>query len=226
MGRQRQAFYRGSAHPLDAYWLCRFKLHLQSRFWIQSNSLGSSSQIAWASSTAVVHFQTLAFQMCFFVRVMVTGSWPARRNSICMPTKPALGSSPSSMLWSSNSYASDTHHLVSLMTQDSLQVLPRLAPLNLCQHRRDGTQPRERRLPLDGLVEIKFQVTNCRQPRFTHQRSRIGSEMPSSRRGAVHRVRSARMLPFRMNSICAPAPRSLASSSSASSSGVVKSAGC
>src|SRR5262249_12400008 len=117
--------------------------------------------------------------MCFFVRVMVTGSWPARRNSICMPTKPALGSSPSSMLWSSNSYASDTHHLASLITQDSLQVLP----LNLCQHRRDGTQPRERRLPLYGVVEIKFQVTNCRQPWFTHQRSRIGSEIRSNRPG-------------------------------------------
>src|SRR5215472_10887726 len=154
--------------------------------------LGSSSQIAWANSTAVVHFRTLAFQTCFFVRVTVTGSWPARRNSICMPTKTALGSSPSSMLWFSNSYASDTHHLASLMTQDSLQVLPHLAPLNLCQHRRDGAQPRERRLPLDGLVEIKFQVTNRRQPRFTHRPSRIGSEIYSSRRGAIHRVRFAR----------------------------------
>src|SRR5215472_2809463 len=43
--------YRGSAHPPDAYWLCRWLS-------IQSNSLGSSSQIAWANSTAVVHFQT------------------------------------------------------------------------------------------------------------------------------------------------------------------------
>src|SRR5499425_3505350 len=186
MGRQRQAFYRGSAHPPDAYWLCRFELHLQSRLSIQSNSLGSSSQIAWANSTAVGHFQTLAFQMYFFVRVTVTGSWPARRNSICMPTNTALGSSPSSMLWSSNSYAPDTPHLASLMTQDSLQVLPHLVPLNLCQHRRDGTQPCERRFSLDGLVEIKFQVTNCRLPWFTHQCSRIGSEIHSNRRGTAH----------------------------------------
>src|SRR5215468_6718093 len=185
MARQRQALYRGSAHPPDAYWLSRFGLHLQSRLSIQSNSLGSSSQIAWANSTAVVHFQTLAFQTCFFVRVTVTGSWPARRNSICMPTKTALGSSRSSLVWFSYLYASDTHHLASLMTQDSLQVLPHLVPLNLCQHRRDGTQPRERRLSLDGLVEIKFQVTNCRQPWFTHQRSRIGSEIHSNRRRTV-----------------------------------------
>src|SRR5215472_1632198 len=112
-------------------------------------------------------------------------------------SKPALGSSPSSMLWSSNSYASDTHHLALLMTQDRLQVLPHLAPLNLCQHRRDGAQPRERRLSLDGLVEIKFQVTNCRQPWFTHQRSRIGSEIHSNRRGTAHSVKSTRMLPVR-----------------------------
>src|SRR5499427_7538473 len=223
MGRQRQAFYRGSAHPPDAYWLCRFELHLRSRLSIQSNSLGSSSQIAWANSTAVVHFQTLAFQTCFFVRVTVTGSWPARRNSICMPTKLALGSSPSSMLWSSNSYASDTHHLASLMTQDSLQVLPHLLPLDSCQHRRDGMQPRERRLSFDGLIEIEFQVTNRRQLRFTHHPSRIGSEIHSSRRGAIHRMRSARMLPVRLEidvivisqpSIRAPAPRWLASPSS------------
>src|SRR5215471_9367152 len=212
MGRQRQAFYRGSAHPPGAYWLCRFELHLQSRLSIQSNSFGSSSQIAWANSTAVVHFQTLAFQTCFFVRVTVTGSWPARRNSICMPTKPVLGSSPSSMLWSSNSYASDTHHLASLMTPDRLQVLPHLLSLDSCQHRRDGTQPRERRLPLDGVVEIEVQVTNCRQPWFTHQRSRIGSEIVSNRRG---RCRQRQIRPI-------PASRSLASSRSASSSSVAR----
>src|SRR5215469_15405387 len=95
----------------------------------------------------------------------------------------ALGSSPSSMLWSSDSYAPDTHHLASLMTQDRLQVLLHLVPLNLCQHRRDGTQPCERRFSLDGLVEIKFQVTNCRQPWFTHRPSRIASEIPSSSEG-------------------------------------------
>jgi hypothetical protein len=80
-----------------------------------------------------------------------------------MPTKTALGSSSSSTIWFPNSCAPDTRHLAWLITPDRLQVLSHLLPLDSCQHRRDGTQPRERRLPLDGLIEIEFQVTNCRQ---------------------------------------------------------------
>jgi hypothetical protein len=63
-----------------------------------------------------------------------------------MPTETALGSSPSSILWFSISCAPDTHHLTSLITPNSLEVLQHLLPLSICQHRRDGTQPRERRL--------------------------------------------------------------------------------
>ena len=40
--------------------------------------------------------------------------------------------------------------------------------LNIRQHRRDETQPRDRSLSLGGFVEIEFEVTTCRQPRFTH----------------------------------------------------------
>jgi len=70
--------------------------------------------------------------------------------------------------------------------------LPKLPPLAIRQHRRDETQPRERSLSLGGLVEIEFKVTNCWQPRFTHDPSRIAVDMPQLE-WTVQIVKSASM---------------------------------
>jgi hypothetical protein len=73
--------------------------------------------------------------------------------------------------------SNNDHQRASLITQERLEVLPHLPPLSIRQHWRDGAQPRERRPSLGGLVEVEFQVTNCRQPWFTHRPSRIALKM-------------------------------------------------